>query len=184
MRRGFTLVECMLAGALLALLSLALLEGVGVATRVAEANARLLAADSLAWDAAWKTFNVPYASLPETFNATALTAAHDGFDENVDIDGGAVQAFKLPKNAAPELYNAECPAVLLVAICSTPTTNDVAFLDTIGLDAHNDDFPRHKRIFVDVAWGPVESRRRLSAYHTVFVDRSARSRIPWGGTLQ
>ena len=51
MRDGFTLLECTLAGALLCLLAVALLEGIGVTTRVARENAEMLSADAVAWDA-------------------------------------------------------------------------------------------------------------------------------------
>lgn len=63
MRKGFTLVECAVAGALLSLLSLALLGGVSVATRVANDNAQLLAADGVAFDAVWTVFNLNYGSI-------------------------------------------------------------------------------------------------------------------------
>ena len=73
MRKGFTLVECVLAGALLSLLSIALLKGVAVATRIAEENAQLLAADGVAWDAVWKTFNEDYDSIAVGSNTVWLS---------------------------------------------------------------------------------------------------------------
>ena len=57
MRKGFTLIECMVAGAILSLAALILVQGVGVANRVAHENAELLAAEAIAWDAAWIRFN-------------------------------------------------------------------------------------------------------------------------------
>ena len=60
MRRGVTLAECMIASAVLGLLVLVLLSGVTVATRIADDNAQLLAAEAVAWDAAWKRFNEDY----------------------------------------------------------------------------------------------------------------------------
>lgn len=63
MRRGFTLVECMLASAILGVSCLVLFEGVGVCARVAQENSQLLAAEAVAWDAAWKRFNEGYDSL-------------------------------------------------------------------------------------------------------------------------
>ena len=94
MRKGFTLVECVLAGALLSLLSIALLKGVAVATRIAEENAQLLAADGVAWDAVWKTFNEDYDSI-------AL----------------GTSSVKLSESAAPSLYfGDDCKAELVLVV--------------------------------------------------------------------
>ena len=57
MRKGFTLVECMLATSIICLLTLVLFEGVIMSTRIAHENADLLAAEAVAWDAVWKRFN-------------------------------------------------------------------------------------------------------------------------------
>jgi len=62
-RCGFTLVECMLASAILGFIVLALFEGVIVSARVARENAEILAAEAVAWDAAWKVFNEDFALL-------------------------------------------------------------------------------------------------------------------------
>ncbi len=91
-RRGFTLVECMLAGALLALASLALFEGVGLSARIARENSQVLAADALAWDAVWKKFNEDYDMM------------RSQTDE------------RLTEEAAPELHQAGSEAVLRVTV--------------------------------------------------------------------
>lgn len=57
MRKGFTLVECMLAAAVFCLLTLVLFEGVILSTRIGHENSDLLAAEGVAWDAVWKRFN-------------------------------------------------------------------------------------------------------------------------------
>ena len=59
-RKGATLVELMLAGAILALVVTSLFEGVLVANRIAHENAELLAAQAIAADAAWWRFNERY----------------------------------------------------------------------------------------------------------------------------
>ena len=59
-RKGATLVELMLAGAILALVVTSLFEGVLVANRIAHENAELLAAQAIASDAAWWRFNEQY----------------------------------------------------------------------------------------------------------------------------
>ncbi len=91
MRKGFTLVECTLAGAILSVLAIAFFKGISVATHIATENAQLLAADGVAWDAVWKTFNEPYESI-----------------SGVRCD--------LSKAIAPTLYAEDCPATLTVNV--------------------------------------------------------------------
>ena len=59
-RKGATLVELMLAGAILALVVTSLFEGILVTNRIAHENAELLAAQAIASDAAWWRFNERY----------------------------------------------------------------------------------------------------------------------------
>ena len=61
-KRGVTLIEVMLAGAILTLLSLALFNGISVATSIAHENAELLSAEAVVWDAVWKRFNEDYST--------------------------------------------------------------------------------------------------------------------------
>ena len=61
-KRGVTLIEVMLAGAILTLLSLALFNGISVAARIAHENAELLSAEAVVWDAVWKRFNEDYST--------------------------------------------------------------------------------------------------------------------------
>ena len=61
-RRGFSLVETMLAGALLTLVTLALFEAVITGARIVHENSEALAADALAWDSLWKRFNEDFDS--------------------------------------------------------------------------------------------------------------------------
>ena len=75
MRKGFSLVECAIAAALLSIAALALLRGIPVATRVATENAQLLAADGVAWDAVWKTFNEKYDNITIGSNSVKLVEA-------------------------------------------------------------------------------------------------------------
>lgn len=60
MRNGFTLVECMLAGSLLCIAAVGLVQGLGVLSRVAAENAETLEADALTWDAIAAEFNREY----------------------------------------------------------------------------------------------------------------------------
>ena len=104
MRRGFTLLECMLAGSLLCLLSVAFLKGIGVTSRVAHENAQVLAADGVVWDAIWKKFNEDYDQL-------RVKAAADEEE--------------LAEAAAPELYVEGSPPVLSVRVSAVPGYPDL-----------------------------------------------------------
>lgn len=97
MRDGFTLLECTLAGALLCLLAVALLKGVGVTTRVARENAETLSADAVAWDALWTAFNMD--------------------DRSLDL---AASERELSEASAPDLYHAAYPARLKLWVSPVP----------------------------------------------------------------
>ena len=62
-RGGATLIEVMLAAAILSLMVLALFEGIAVSARIARENAEYLQADAYAFDLAWKRFNESYGAL-------------------------------------------------------------------------------------------------------------------------
>ena len=139
-RRGATLVEVMLAGSIAVLLTLAFMEGIAVAARIAHENSQLLAAEAFAWDTAWKWLNKPYDAL------NASTSARFYPDAGYET---------VASNACPMLckeLNGGSPARVYVR---------VEFLS--GSSA----LPRHgtsaevKRIDVDVEWGPAASRRCL-----------------------
>ena len=84
-KRGVTLIEVMLAGAMLTLLSFALFNGISVAARIAHENAELLSAEAVVWDAVWKRFN-------EDYSTSIRNAAANGWVEET-----------LTSNAAPAL---------------------------------------------------------------------------------
>ena len=54
MRSGMTLIEVILAGSIAVLMTLALLEGIIVSTKISHENAQLLAAEGYAWETAWR----------------------------------------------------------------------------------------------------------------------------------
>ena len=56
-KRGVTLVEVMLAGALTVLLVVALMQGIIISVDICRENSELLAAEAYAWDTAWKWLN-------------------------------------------------------------------------------------------------------------------------------
>lgn len=119
MRKGFTLVECAVAGALLSLLAVALLGGVCVATRVATENAQLLAADGIAFDAVWTTFNLDY--------------------DRIGVSSNRVE---LSESAAPSLYSPDddSKAVLVVVVSAVP-----GFADMKAISADVEWGPRNRR---------------------------------------
>ena len=150
MRRGVTLAECMVASAVLGLLVLVLLSGVTVATRIADDNAQLLAAEAVAWDAAWKRFNEDYRDL--VLNETT------GWQN-------------LSSNAAPVLSVYDTPACISNAVFDI-----VDVIDPEDVEGWRGEL---KAIIVDVEWGPSEHRRRLSdTRHAVQVWRGNMGRTP------
>lgn len=94
MRKGFTLVECLLASSIFCLMTLVLFEGVIVSTRIAHENSELLAAEAVAWDAVWKRFNESVDDLPK--------------------DEDAWQS--LAEEAAPELFRYDQPPRLRMTV--------------------------------------------------------------------
>lgn len=94
-KRGATLVEVALAGAILSLLSLAFFEGLAATARIAHANAETLTAEAVVWDAVWKRFNEAYASILPT----------DGWVHET-----------LATNAAPALFGYDAAPVLRMRV--------------------------------------------------------------------
>ena len=64
-KRGATLVEVMLAGAIITLLSLALFNGISVSARIAHENAETLSAEAVVWDAVWAKFNEDFVTIKD-----------------------------------------------------------------------------------------------------------------------
>ena len=137
-RAGFTLTECALAGAILALTALALLEGVINSTNIAMENSRLLAADSYAFDLAWQRYNMQWTTPGTAISTKTLTSSEFDPEESVPI---------LCAEAWPK------PTVKV-------TVSPV--YETIGnaIEYHG------KTIGVDLEWGP--SKRRRTSHAEVF----------------
>lgn len=62
-RKGFTLVECMLAGALLCMMVTILFSGVTIANKISADNVERMALRARAEDRAWSVFNLPREGL-------------------------------------------------------------------------------------------------------------------------
>ncbi len=100
-KAGVTLVEVMLAGAIVTVVSLALFEGVAVAARIAHENSQLLTADAYAWDTVWKRFNEAGGALMDQADSMNPCFRH---------------VTTLPMAAAPVLHLANSPAKCTVTI--------------------------------------------------------------------
>lgn len=141
MRRGATLVEVALAGAIAVLLTLAFMEGIAVAARISHENSQLLAAEAYAWDTAWKWLNKPYDEL----NNTATVAFYPS------AAGETVSS-----NACPVLcraLNGGADAKVFVR---------VTFLTGASALRRHEADAEAKLIEVDVEWGPASDRRCLN----------------------
>ena len=69
MRKGFTLIECMVAGAILVLVTTAFMKALSVINRVEHENAQYLEADAIVWDAIAANFNRDYDDLKAEYRA-------------------------------------------------------------------------------------------------------------------
>ena len=141
MRRGATLVEVALAGAIAVLLTLAFMEGIAVAARISHENSQLLAAEAYAWDTAWKWLNKPYDELNNTATAAFYPSAA----------GETVSS-----NACPVLcraLNGGADAKVFVR---------VTFLTGASALRRHEVDAEAKLIEVDVEWGPASDRRCLN----------------------
>ena len=144
-KRGVTLVEVMLAASILALMVLALFEGIAVSARIARENAEYLQADAYAFDLAWKRYNENYGSLRNLIGKTQTWVEFP--------------AEEITEAAAPMLYRAGSTAKSYTTIrrITDPTDPSVE----LGV-----------LISVEVEWGAAGARRRLSATHTATVFKS------------
>lgn len=142
-RRGATLVEVMLAGAIAVMLALVLMEGVIVAAKVSHENAELLAADAYAWDVAWKWLNKKYGDLPEATVGQVYSTASANYKIVFD--------------------EVDCPALRRAATGGDPkvVVKVTHFKDATGIRRHGMTVEA-KRIDVDVAWGPTGERKSLN----------------------
>lgn len=71
-KAGVTLVELLVASAVLAISVISLLAGFTVAERISHANAEALRADNVAFDLLWRRFNLDYDQLTSTVGQRAV----------------------------------------------------------------------------------------------------------------
>lgn len=162
-KRGATLTEVLVASAILALLVLALFEGIIFAGRISRINAELLEAEGIAWDAVCASFNEDYDTL--LAEATPVSNASA-------VGSVAPVSTTLLESRAPLLceYDAAPTLRLYRAKCLVTTDTATARTQLFVL------------IFADVEWGPAGKRKLLSGN----LPRSADGEPPvmaWRGPL-
>lgn len=124
-RRGMTLVEVMVAGAILTLLTLCFFEGVTLATRIAHDNAELMQAEGVAWDAVWMTFNEDYDDLLAKCPATRTVV--------------------LSQEAAPDLTRHKEQAILQITTSKIRQQIDGRLVDFISIEGDVEWGPSSRR---------------------------------------
>ena len=139
-KRGVTLVEVMLAGAITAMLALAVMQGVIVSAKICHENSELLAAEAYAWDTAWKWLNKKDEEIDDSLSSTSEMTFYPN-----------ANGFEVTSNACPVIHR---DGVGGAARCYVSVRN-VEW--TSG-----DDTVRAKRIDVDVEWGAPGDRRCLN----------------------
>ena len=142
MRRGMTLVEVMLAGAITVLVTLSLMEGLIFCAKISHENAQLTAAEAYAWDTAWKWLNKSYEKL-----------------------NGSTQARYYPNASGAVISSNDCPM-----LCRALNGADARCYVRVTMNAGSQAIVRHgvsetesKLIEVDVEWGPPGKRKRLNS---------------------
>jgi len=149
--RGFTLVETMVAGTILALVTLALFEGITVAARISRESAEMLQAEGIAWDAVWTAFNEDYDLM-----LAECRKSDDGTT--------STRTVTLPESAAPLLSRYDTSPTLSVTLTKTEVEVDESTKYFIAVEG-------------DVTWGSSANRRRLSDTQRTFVWRSPMGRV-------
>ena len=109
-KRGVTLVEVMLAGALTALMVVVLMQGIIVSVGICRENSELLAAEAYAWDTAWKWLN----KKDEDLNASATAQFYP------DASGSLIAS-----NECPVIYRPASVGSPRCFVCASNCTDDV-----------------------------------------------------------
>ena len=150
MRSGMTLIEVILAGSIAVLMTLALLEGIIVSTKISHENAQLLAAEGYAWETAWRW----------------LSKASN------DLNGSSTMMY-YQDAAGVVIASNECPT-----ICRELTGADAKCYVRVGVEtnlARNGGKTSAQRIDVNVEWGPPSDRRCLTDAWPAGIGSRARS---------
>ena len=93
MHRGFTLVECMIAGAILALVVTTFMKALAVINRVEFENAQYLEADAIVWDAIAETFNMEFKDIPKDERVMMTSVRGFPAELHVSFDGSVISSW-------------------------------------------------------------------------------------------
>lgn len=93
MRKGFTLVECMVAGAILALVTTSFMKALSVINRVENENAQYMEADAIVWDVIAESFNREYKEIPKEEREYVTSVRGHAADLHVSFDGELISAW-------------------------------------------------------------------------------------------
>lgn len=135
-KRGVTLIEVLLAGAITALVIVCVMQGVIVSVGICRENSELLAAEAYAWDTAWKWLN----KKDEELNASATPQYYPSAD-----------GFNIASNECPVIYRSAAMGSPKCYVCVSGVTL-----------ASGDQSNLVKRIDVNVEWGATGSRYCLN----------------------
>lgn len=145
-RGGFTLVELLLAGAILATISFGALIGTLRINQIVNDRSDLMAADGYCWDVAWKLLNEDYEMLRE---ATVAAAEENGCN-GCELSAPVWHKDHLPPDGKEDytfLPHLESP------VCYVTFSN--------ALDSAGNVIPNGMCIGVNLEWGPPGQRSIL-----------------------
>ena len=140
-KRGVTLIEVLLAGAITALVIVCVMQGVIVSVGICRENSELLAAEAYAWDTAWRWLN----KKDEDLNASATPQYYPSAD-----------GFNIASNECPVIYRSTAAGSPKCYVCVSGVTL-----------ASGDQSNLVKRIDVNVEWGATGSRYCLNRIGSV-----------------
>ncbi len=163
-RRGMTLTEVLVAGAILTLLTLVFFNGIILSSRIARENAEILQAEGIAWDAVWMTFNEDY----ETLKKHAASTTPKTYGQTIELSESAAPELSKQRYAEPARLTVQLSRLSIAELPSdirTQCKNEPVIM-----------------IEANVEWGAPGKRRKLydkesETGQRVFVYRSSLSRV-------
>lgn len=143
-RGGFTLLELLLAGAILATISFGALIGTLRISKMVNDRSEMMAADGYCWDVAWALFNADYTQLSELVERAKTLGCR-----GCEISGNVWH----PGNLNPERPEYRFLSHLQSPVCYVTLSNAV---DTAGAEVQGG-----VCISVNLEWGPPDQRSIL-----------------------
>ena len=143
-RGGFTLVELLLAGAILATISFGALIGTMRISKMVNDRSQLMAADGYCWDVAWALFNTDYEQLRDPIEQAKAQGFH-----GCEISGNVWHS----GNPNPDRPEYKFLSQLQSPVCYVTLSNAV---DSAGKEVESG-----LCISVNLEWGPPGQRSIL-----------------------